>query len=547
MQLMQKGVDTCKTYPLSYGQQALWFLHQLAPESVAYNIAFTTRIRTHVDTLALRRVFQILIARYPSLSTTFSIRSGNPVQEIHSDQDLYFEELDASTWSCDDLNQWVVDAYKRSFNLIQGPILRVSLLTLSEQEHILLVSLHHTVCDEWFLWILLDELRLLYPVEKVGSTTSLPPISCQYIDYVQWQTEMLAGSTGEQLWEYWRKQLAGELPILNLPIDLPRPPMQTYKGASFAFKLTEELAQQLYSLAQTEEVDPYMIFLSALQVLLYRYTAQEDTLVGFIKSGSEETKFNRTVGYFVNPVVLRTRFSEKLTFKTFLSQVRSTVLAAIAHQNYPFPLLVNQLKPTRDTSRSPLFQVSFVFHSPQSKELASLLVPDQTGARINWGDLELEPLEMAQQEGQFDLTLEIVDTRETILGILKYNTDLFNSATIARIAGNLQTLLESIVVNPLQRLFQLPILSEAEQNQLLLEWNNTQVEYPRNSCIHQLFHAQAERTPDAVAVVFENQHLTYRELNRQANQLANYLQTLGVGPEVLVGICTERSLDIWDF
>ncbi len=544
MQLLQKGDNNHKIYPLSYSQQALWFLHQLAPENAAYNITFSARINTCVNTPALQRAFQILIARHPSLRTTFSIKNGKLSQEIHSYQDLSFTELDASTWSEDELNQWVVNAYKHPFNLTQRPLLRVSLLTRSNQDYIFLVTLHHIICDEWSLRILLEELQSLYLAEKDGSTASLPSTSHEYTDYVKWQTEMLASSTGKQLQEYWQKQLAGEIPILNLPIDRPRPPIQTYQGASSTFKLKEELAQQLYKLAQTEKVDPYIIILSAFQLLLYRYTTQEDILVGLITTGREKTKFIRTVGHFVNPVVLRTNFSKNLTFKAFLHQVHNTVSDAIAHQNYPFPLLVNQLQPNRDPSRSPLFQVSFVVQDTQSQELTSLLMPNQTQTRINWGGLEFEPFQISQQEGQFDLTLEVVDTRETIWGVLKYNTDLFDAATIDRIAENLQTLLKNIIENPLQPIFQLPLLSQAEENQVLREWNSTQIECSHNICFHQLFHAQAEQTPDVVAVVCEGEHLTYRELNHQANQLAHYLQNLGVEPEVLVGIYMERSLDI---
>lgn len=542
-QLLREKASNAKSWhPLSYGQQALWFLYQSAPKSAAYNTAFPVRIRSKVVVPALLSAFQKLIDRHAALRTTFPTQGGKPIQEICGYQQVCFEEIDASAWNWDELTRRVVEAYQRPFDLEQGPVLRVSLFTCSEQDHVLLLTIHHIASDGWSLWMLLEELRVLYLAQKTGTQASLPSLALSYADYVDWQAERVAGSDGEKLLSYWQQQLAGELPVLNLPTDRPRPPVQTYHGDSHPFKLNEKLTQRLKEMAKAEAATLYETLLAAFQALLYRYTGQEDILVGS-PFGRNQGKFTGIVGYFVNPVVLRAHFADNPTFKAFLSQVRETVSAARTHQNYPFPLLVEQLQPNRDPSRSPLFQVLFVLQQPQSRELADLVTPSETGARVDWGGLELEFFPMPTEEGQFDLTLEMVEAKKSLFGFFKYNTDLFDAATITRMVGHFETLLEAIVVAPEQPISKLPLLT-ANERQQLEEWNKTQVDYLQEACIHQLFESQVERTPDAVAVIFEQEHLTYRELNCRANQLAHYLINLGVKSEVLVGICVERSLDM---
>ncbi len=544
LQLLHNGVRTSRTYPLSHGQQALWFLYRLVSETAAYNVAFTARIHSHLDIAALRQAFQTLIDRHPILRITFREQDGVPVQEVNSNQEVYFKETDASTWNWDELNRKVIEAYQHPFDLERGPVLRVNLFTRSQQDHVLLLCVHHIACDAWSLWILLDELRLLYPVIRSGVQASLAPHKFSYQDYVSWQSQMLGSLEGERLWAYWKQQLAGELPVLNLPTDRPRPLVQTYQGASQVFKLSEELTSKLRGMAQAERVTLYMILLAAFQVLLHRLSGQEDILVGSPTVGRSQTEFAPIVGYFVNPIVLRAQISSNSTFKAFLAQVRLIVLEAIAHQDYPFPLLVERLQPHRDPSRSSLFQVLFILQKPQQEGVIDLLLPSKTSTRVDWGGLLLEPFEMAQQEGQFDLTLEIVEAKETLFGVLGYNTDLFDAETITRMTGHFQTLLEGIVAHPEQQIAELPLLTEVERHQLLWEWNDTSKQYPQDQCIHQLFEQQVERTPEAVAVVFENQQLTYRELNCRANKVAHYLKSLGVEADMPVGICVERSLEM---
>jgi len=540
-QLLQK--QTSFSFPLSSGQQALWFLYKLAPKSWAYNVLFAGRICSDVDIPALQGTFGALIERHPALRTTYTVHDSRPVQQVREQMDLHFQETDARGWSQNELNNHLVETARRPFDLEQGPILRVDLFTQSGTEHILLLTVHHIAVDFWSLTILLDEIRVLYPAQRAGTPAPLPPLELQYTDYVRWQAKMLASVEGEMLWTYWQRQLGDELPVLNLPTDRPRPPVQTARGASHTFNLSEELTRQLKALAQAEEATLYMTLLAAFQILLYRYTGQEDILVGSPTTGRSRREFSGIVGDFINPVVLRADLSGNPTFKTFLAQARHTVLDALKHQDYPFGLLVERLHPPQDPSRSPLFQAMLILRKlHRFEELSEFILPTETGARMDFGGLELEHFALAQQEGQVDLTLEMIETRGSLKGVFKYNPDLFEAGTVRRMTGHFQTLLEGVVANPAQPISTLPLLTEAEKYQLLVEWNDTQTDYPKDACIHQLFEAQVERTPDAVAVVFKEEQLTYQELNCRANQLAHYLQTFGVGPEVLVGICVERSL-----
>ena len=533
-------------HPLSYGQRSLWFLHQLAPESPAYNIVGAARIHSELEVPALQRALQTLVNRHPALRTTFTDVQGEPVAQIHKHRSVCFQQENTSAWSEAVLNDRLVEESHHSFDLEQGPLLRVSLFTQSDQAHILLFVVHHIVADFWSLTVLVKELGVLYQMEKTGSDTSLPPLALQYTDYAHWQSERLASSDGERLWAYWRKQLAGTLPLLNLPTDRPRPPVQTYRGASVPFKLSAELTQTLKALSRTHGATLYMVLLAAFQVLLYRYTGQDDLLVGSPTAGRSRAELAGLVGYFVNPVILRANLSGNPTFETFLSRVRSSVLEAFDHQDYPFALLVERLQPVRDPSRSPLVQTMFVLQKAHLLHEAGLtpFALGESGARMTLGELTLDSLALDQRVAQFDLTLMMAEMEGGLAASFVYNTDLFDATTIAQMARHFQTLLDAIGVSPQQPVSELPLLTSAEQHTLLVSWNDTQVAYPQDKCIHQLFEAQVERTPDAIALVYGDQQLTYQTLNCRANQLAHHLQTLGVGPETLVGICVERSLEM---
>ena len=558
-QLLRKKVSESPSYyPLSHNQQGIWFLNQLAPQSTIYNVNFAARICSDVDIPALRRAFQSLVDRHPSLRTTFAVRSGKPVQQVHEHLEVHFEETDASTWCGDELKTRLIEEAQRLFDLERGPLLRVSLFTRSAQEHILLLVVHHIVIDFWSLAVILNELGVLYPAAKAGVRAALPPLDLQYTDYVRWQTEMLASPEGERLWAYWKKQLAGRLPVLNLPTDRPRPPIQTYRGASHAFNLSDELAGGLKALAKTEGTTLYMLLLAAFEVMLHCHSEQEDILVASPVVGRSRAEFEGIVGFFANPVVLRANLSGDPTLRAFIAQVRQTVLAALEHQDYPTLLLVKQLRPARDLSRAPLCQVMFVLDKPHrlAEQAVSTFVLGETGLRMNPGGLVLESFPLENRSATLDLAMLIMETAASLSVSIRYNTDLFEPATIARMAGHFETILSHFVTQPNAKLSalkdnlteederQATILSGAERRQLLVEFNDTETDYPREKCIHQLFEEQVERTPDNVAVVFEERQLTYAQLNARANQLAHHLQALGAGPEAPVAICMERSLEM---
>ncbi len=531
---------------LSHGQRALWFLHQLAPANAAYNIAKAVQIRGDLDVPALKRAFQAVVNRHSSLRATFLDLPEGPTPRIHEQSEIFFQVEDIATWSEAALNERLVQKAYRPFDLERGPLLRIFLFTRTAQEHILLLVVHHIVSDFWSLAVIARELETLYTAERNNVAASFAPLALQYTDYVHWQTDQLAHAEGAQLWKYWRQQLAGELPVLNLPADHPRPLAQTFCGASQAFQLDTSFTQKLKALSRANNATLYTTLLAAFQTLLYRYTGQRDILVGSPASGRSVADLMGLVGYLVNPVVLRANLDGDLSFVEFLSQVRRTVLDALAHQSYPFGVLVERLQPRRDPSHSPIFQVMFTLQqSPlrDREELAALAL-GETGTQMDWGGLVLEPVVLEQRVAQFDLTLVLAETAEGLRGYLQYNRDLFEAATICRMLEHLRTLLENIATQPEQRLSRLPLLTEAERCQLLASWNNTRTDYARDACVHELFEFQAARTPNAIAVMFEDERLTYHELNAWANQVAHHLRALGVEPGTLVGICMERSLEM---
>ncbi|BDI19846.1 hypothetical protein ANSO36C_56480 [Nostoc cf. commune SO-36] len=534
-----------KSIPLSSGQEAMWFIYQIAPESVAYNIFITVKINSYLNISAVNRAWEKIIEHNPILRTTYTIYEGKPVQQINQQHNFNLEVTDASNWSEDHLKDKIFAITDRPFNLEKDSVLRVNLFNRSAKEHILLLTMHHIAGDMWSYDLLITEFQALYTkeIEQINQeeTQAAPDFSTNnksYLDFVNWQSEMLSSSRGEKQWQYWEQQLAGELPILNLLADKPRPITQNYQGASHISKLDKQLIEKLKHLALSSGTSLYQILLTAFYVLLYRYTNQTDILIGSPMRGRWGGSFKEIVGYFVNLIVLRTAIQENATFTEFLAQVSKTVREAQKHQDYPFSLLAEQLQPQRDPSRSPLCQVSFTWQAQRWCEAIENSLPN--GEQV----LQMEPYLLGHQRGaDLDLNLMVMEAQGVFQLCWQYNTDLFDSSTIERMTGHFVTLLDAIVSNPIQPISQLPLLTEVEQ-QLLVEWNNIQADYPQDKCIHQLFEEQVELTPDAIAVVFENQQLTYRQLNSRANQLAHYLQTLGVKPDALVGICVERSLEM---
>jgi amino acid adenylation domain-containing protein len=532
-------------HPLSYGQRAMWFLYRLAPESPAYNIPVAVRIPGELDASALRRAFGSLVERHASLRATFheSADGGEPVQRIHEGAVFDFVEVDAAPWSERLLQGSLVAEAHRPFDLGAGPVLRVTLYRRSAREHVLLLIVHHIAADFWSLATLMRELGTFYEAETSGQPASLAPPALRYTDYARWQIAALAGRRGERLGDFWERQLAGEPPRLDLPTDRPRPPVQTFNGASHTVRLGADLTRDLKEFGRARGATLYMTLLAAFQVLLHRYTGQEDFAVGSPTSGRDHSGLADVVGYFVNPLALRAELAGDPTFEELLGRVRRHVVAAFEHQDYPFPLLVERLQPARDPSHSPLFQVLFILQKAHSRNAAGIasLALGEAGARVELGGLVLESLSLEQRVAQFDLTLMMVEEGGGLAASLQYNTDLFDAPTVERMASHFRHLLEGALADPTRRVGGLPLLGEAERRLILDDFNETAADYERGLCLHQLFARQAARTPEAEAVVCGDTALTYRELDGRANRLARHLRSLGVGRESLVGVLLERT------
>lgn len=535
-----------REFILSPGQQALWLIHRMAPHSAAYNVAIPLRITSPVDRDAIEQSLQYLWDRHELLRAVFPATNGNPSQIIRpAGEPVAFEEIDASCWGEELLRQRVVEANQRPFDLERGPLFRAFWFHRSETDHVLLISVHHIVFDGWSLWLLLDELRQSYSAFLAKHRPDLPLPGFGYRDFVTQQQAWLSGVEGERSWQYWQKELSGDLPVLQLPCDRPRRPVQTYEGATYTFRLDEALIRRLKALAQSEQTTLFTLLLSAYCILLYRYTGQEEILIGTPAACRTDDRFAGTVGYFINPIILRAKPTAELDVKSFLHQIRRVVLDGIDHQDYPLPRLIERLQPERGSWYSPLFQTAFLLHTARADHCERLFCnDDETEFRIDWRCLELAPFVIPQQEGQFDLALEMIESGNAIHGNLKYDRNLFNADTAERMALHLKHLLSGMLDDPRQTLSALPILTEGEEEQLA-EWNRTYIRYPEKKTVIDLFEAQARKTPEAIALVFEDQRLSYGALNARANQLANFLMARGVGPEKRVGICLDRSIDMF--
>ncbi|MFZ0922507.1 MAG: amino acid adenylation domain-containing protein, partial [Candidatus Acidiferrales bacterium] len=520
---------------LSFAQQRLWFFDQLEPGLPAYNIPAAVRLKGPLNLAALERSLNEIVGRHESLRTTFANVEGRPTQVIAPTLMIKLPVVDLRKLPVSEreteIRRLITAEAQRPFDLSRGPLIRGTVLRLGDEEHVGLLTMHHIVSDGWSTGILVRELATLYVAFCFGGPSPLPALPIQYADFAHWQRQWLQGEVLETQIAYWKEQLAGARTLIDLPTDLPRPPVQTFHGAHQSLVMRKQLKDGLKALGRQEGVTLFMTMLAAFNVLLYRYTSQDDLIVGTPIANRQRLETEGLIGFFVNALVLRTDLSGNPSFLELLRRLRQVCLGAYSHQDLPFDRLIEELHLKRDLSRNPLFQVMFAL---QNVPLRPLELPG----------LILSPVEGDSETAHFDLTLQIVDTEQELTATFVYNTDLFEAATIARMLGNFQVLLEAIVADPEQRLSDLPLLTEVERRQLLVEWNGTKTDCPRDLCIHQLFEVQVKRTPDAVAVVFETEQLTYGELNRRANRLAHHLRALGVGPEVLVALCLERSLEM---
>ncbi|MEH2072606.1 MAG: amino acid adenylation domain-containing protein [Nostoc sp.] len=521
--------------PLSLAQQGLWFFQQLESQSSVYNEFACIQLKGVLNLAALEKSLNEIIRRHESLRTCFEILNEQPVQVIHPTLTVKLPVVNLSNLpqalQNAEVEQLTAEIAQKPFDLAFSPLLRAMLLQIGEQEHLLLLVIHHIVCDGWSIQILNQELAVLYESFCAEKSSPLSKLPIQYADYSIWQRQWLQGERETTQLSYWKQQLADAPTTLALPTDRQRPPIQSFQGATSPFKLSPRLTSMLKSLSNQQGVTLFMTLLAAFQAQLYRYTNQEDICVGSPIANRNHTNIEGLIGFFVNTLVLRTDLSRNPSFLELLGRVREVCVGAYAHTDIPFERVVAELHPERNLSHTPLFQVMFALQEDSKKDL---VLP---GLTLKW-------LDNHSQTAKFDLTLFVMDAKSELWGFWEYNTDLFDAATIERMNGHLINLLEAIVTDPQKRLSDLPLLTNAEQQTLLGKWNDTTTNYSEEKCIHELFEAQVERTPDALAVVFEEEQLTYRELNLRANQLAHHLQALGVKPEVLVGLCTERSIEM---
>lgn len=532
--LKQQG-SSFNAFPLSFSQQRLWFLEQLEPGNAIYNLPSAVRLVGTLDLEVLSTCIHRIVQRHEILRTTFQTVNGEAMQVVAPELKIELPVVDLQATSEDareaEIKQLAAEEARQPFDLARGPLFRTKLIRLKPDEHIILFTMHHIISDGWSIGVLNREIAVLYDALVNGKPVQLPELPIQYADYAQWQRKRLTGEAMDSLLDYWKQQLGDDLPVLELPTDHPRPAVQTYNGQDVTFTLSKQLTDRLIQLSRDHHATLFMTLVAAFQTLLARYSGQNDVCVGTPIANRTRAEVERLIGFFVNTLVIRTKLTGNPSFKELLARVREVTLGAYAHQELPFEKLVEVLQPARDMSHTPLFQVMFIL---QNTPLQPLKLPSLT----------MSPILIESKTAEFDLTLSMTEMPDGLWASLQYNSDLFEAATIQRIIRHFQNLLEAIVTNPDERILNLPLMSPAEQQKVTLDWNKTQTEFPSERSIQQLIEEQVARTPDAIAVVAGDRSLSYRELNRRANQLAGYLQRMGVGPEKLIGICIDRSLEM---
>ncbi|HIE0321337.1 TPA: pyoverdine non-ribosomal peptide synthetase PvdD [Pseudomonas aeruginosa] len=543
--LKQQGVNLFEIAPvfkrqdgeplrLSYAQERQWFLWQLEPESAAYHIPSVLRLRGRLDLDALQRSFDSLVARHETLRTRFRLDGDEAHQEIAASMALPLDIVALGPLEEGALARQVETTIARPFDLERGPLLRVSLLRLAEDDHVLVLVQHHIVSDGWSMQVMVEELVQLYAAYSRGLEVALPALPIQYADYALWQRSWMEAGEKERQLAYWTGLLGGEQPVLELPFDRPRPVRQSHRGAQFILELDIDLSQALRRVAQQEGATAFALLLASFQALLYRYSGQADIRVGVPIANRNRVETERLIGFFVNTQVLKADLDGRMGFDELLAQARQRALEAQAHQDLPFEQLVEALQPERSLSHNPLFQVLFNYQSEARGN----------GQAFRFDELQMESVQFDSRTAQFDLTLDLTDEEQRFCAVFDYATDLFDASTVERLAGHWRNLLRGIVANPRQRLGELPLLDAPERRQTLSEWNPAQRECAVQGTLQQRFEEQARQRPQAVALILDEQRLSYGELNARANRLAHCLIARGVGADVPVGLALERSLDM---
>lgn len=520
-------------FPTSFGQERLWFLDQLEPNTAAYNLGRVFRITGPLNQPALAKAFQAVVARHEPLRTVFASLDGKPKQIVLPESEVNIPTVDLGELPSAERRQVALrlasEETRSPFDLSTGPLMRVKLVRLDPDDYILVLVMHHIVTDGWSMGLLFSEVGELYEALTAGREPQLPEISILYTDFSRWQRESVTGDLLAGQLQYWKDKLRGAETVLDLPADHPRRSLHHRHGRRLGFQLDQKTTAELKAVAQTEDATLFMVLLTVFQALLWRYASQESILVGVPTAGRNEVELERLIGFFVNTLILRADFAGEASFRQLMRQVRSNALEAFAHQEVPFEKVVEELNPQRSVSRTPLFQVMFVFQN----------MPRQI---LELSRLSVEEIEFQSGIATFDLSLEIVET-DALRCTFEYDADRLDEATVQRMIGHFRRLVEGIISDPDQEVSSLPLLAAAEFQQFL-DWNNTAADYPRDVCIHTAFEQQVARTPQAIALLCEDNPLTYRELNQGSNRLARRLIAQGVNPGDLVGIATERSFEM---
>ncbi|MFZ0538614.1 MAG: condensation domain-containing protein, partial [Candidatus Sulfotelmatobacter sp.] len=521
-------------YPASFAQQRLWFLDQLDPETAAYNLPRAFRITGPLDVDILKQAFQMVVGRHSSLRTVFDSVDGEARQIVLSDVEVEIPVIDLAGIPTAERESEALriasEEGKKPFDLSEGPLLRPMLVRLDPEKHFLVLVIHHIITDGWSIALLFREVTKIYAALTKNETPVLPELTLQYAEYAQWQREYMSGELLKGEIEHWKHKLAGAQTLLDLPTDHPRPSSYSWHGATEEISLDGSILAKLKGLAQAESSTLFMLTMAAFQALLWRYTNQESILIGTPIAGRSEIEIENMIGLFVNTLVFRADFTHGLSFRELVRQTRSFALESYNHQDVPFEKLVEELIPQRSLETHPLFQVMFTFQN----------IPKQVfeipGLRIK---------EMGFEAGiaKFDLSAEVWENDEFHCQI-EYNTDLFEQSTIRRMLAHFETLLSTVVENPDLTVAQIPIMSTEERQQVLVDWNQTAADYPRDLPLHRAFEEQVEARPGATALLFEGKKWSYREVNDRANRLARRLIESGVGPGSLVGIFLERSAEM---
>jgi len=540
--LSLESVSRDQDLPLSFAQQRLWFIDQLSPGGSFYNIASAYRLAGSLSVPVLEKTLNEIVRRHEVLRTCFHATGGKPLQVIQPFEPIRLSIEDLSGRGEEEREQLLTTLLREEasqpFDLEQGPLFRVRLIRIDDDEHVIAFTVHHIVADGWSMGVLVHEVSVLYRAFHTGEESPLPELPVQYADYAVWQSRWLQGEMLETQLSYWREVLAGIPAVHDLPTDFPRPAVQTFQGGRLTTTLSKELSERVVDVSRREGVTVFMTLLAAFQTFLHRYSGNPDVVVGSPIAGRKQTDAEKLIGFFVNNLTLRTRFGPRDTFRTVLQRVRETALGAYAHQDIPFEKLVEELQPSRDLSHSPLFQVMFVLQNVPMEE-------------VGLPGLTMRGLESMSTTSNYDMTLQVQESAEGFVVQFEYNAELFRSSTISRMLEHFRTLVSALVRNPDARVASVPLLTPAERTRQVVEWNRTEAPYPEDLCVHQMFEQIAERQSAEPALTYtdgsgadQTVKLTYDELNRRSNQLAHHLRALGVGPESLVGVCTERSIEM---